>query len=245
MISDRDFASAHRKSGIRIAPSILSADFARLGDHVKEAVEAGASWLHVDVMDGRFVPNITVGPLVVSALREYAHGAGVYLDCHLMIVEPDRHIEDFAKAGADIITVHVEAAPHLNRTIQAIRELGVTPGVTLNPATPLSSLEEILPFVGNVLIMSVNPGFGGQSYIPSSTTKIRRLRKMLDDIGSSAFLEVDGGIKATTAAEAVAAGATVLVAGSAIFSGNVRQNVESLAQAAQKGLFLTPESETC
>lgn len=201
-----------------IAPSILSADFARLGEQVRQAVEAGARYVHVDVMDGRFVPNITIGPLVVKALRPLATELGAVLDVHLMIANPDRYIVDFAEAGADIITVHVEACPHLHRTIQAIQEQGVKAGVTLNPATPLVTLEEILPDVELVLIMSVNPGFGGQSYIPASTDKIRRLRQMLDAIGSTADLEVDGGIKPHNAAEIVAAGANVLVAGSAVFN---------------------------
>jgi len=204
---------------IKIAPSILSADFTMLGDQVRRAVNAGAAYIHVDVMDGHFVPNITIGPMIVEALRTLATDTGAMLDVHLMIENPDRYIADFAKAGADIITVHVEAAPHLHRVVQSIHEHGVKAGVTLNPATPLVTLEEILPDVELVLIMSVNPGFGGQSYIPSSTAKIRRLRQMLDAIGSTADLEVDGGIKPNNAAQVIEAGANVLVAGSAIFSG--------------------------
>jgi ribulose-phosphate 3-epimerase len=218
---------------IKLAPSILSADFARLEEQVREAVTAGAEYIHVDVMDGHFVPNITIGPLIVEALRPLARETGAVLDVHLMIEKPERYLADFAQAGADILTVHVETCPHLHRTVQAIRELGVRPGVTLNPATPLAALEEILPDVDLVLIMSVNPGFGGQSYIPGSTSKIRRLRQMLDAIGSTANLEVDGGVKTHNAAEIAAAGANVLVAGSAIFGGarSIAANVAAFRQA--------------
>lgn len=217
---------------IKIAPSILSADFARLGEQVSEAIAAGAGHIHVDVMDGHFVPNITVGPLIVQALRPLLDDTSVLLDVHLMIEKPIQFIPDFAEAGADIITVHVEAATHLHRTIQAIRELGVRPGVTLNPATPLSTLEEILPAVDLVLIMSVNPGYGGQSFIPSSTAKIHRLRQMLDEMGSSADLEVDGGLKTHNLAEIVTAGANILVAGSAIFGGpqTISENIKAFKQ---------------
>lgn len=214
---------------IKFAPSILAADFARLGQQVQDAEAAGVDYIHVDVMDGHFVPNITIGPLIVQSLRPVTR---LPLDVHLMIEQPERYLADFARAGADILTVHVETCPHLHRTIQQIKELGVKAGVTLNPATPLSTLEEILPEVDLVLIMSVNPGFGGQSYIPGSTTKIARLRAMLDAIGSDADLEVDGGVNPATIGEITAAGATVLVAGSAIFNqrASVQQNVQQLRQ---------------
>jgi ribulose-phosphate 3-epimerase len=214
---------------VKIAASILAADFARLGDHVREAESAGVDWIHVDVMDGHFVPNITIGPPVLRALRKTTN---LPLDVHLMIAAPDRYLSEFVKAGADRLTVHVEACDHMHRTLQYIRELGAKPGVTLNPGTPLSTLEEILPLADLVLVMSVNPGFGGQSYIPGSTSKIARLRAMLDEIGSKAEIEVDGGVNSDTVAEVVEAGATVLVAGTAVFGdrASVRENVKLLRE---------------
>ena len=216
-----------------LAPSILSADFARLEAHAREAVDAGADWLHVDVMDGHFVPNITIGPGIVEALKPLSDETGTPLDVHLMIEQPERYIQAFAEAGAHRITVHVEACTHLHRTIQQIREAGVNAGVTLNPATPLVTLQEILPYVDLVLVMTVNPGFGGQQYIRSSTMKIKRLRRQLNDAGLQCHLQVDGGIKASNVREVVAAGADVIVAGSAIFGGpgSVAENVAAFRDA--------------
>ena len=200
---------------VLIAPSILSADFGRLAEQVSEAAEAGADWIHVDVMDGHFVPNITIGPAVTAAVRA---ATDLPVDVHLMIEDPDRYLSAFAEAGADYITVHQEACPHLRKTVERIRELGVHPGVTLNPATSLDMLAEVMPEVDLALVMSVNPGLGGQSYIPSSTEKIRLLRTMLDERGENgAELEVDGGVNVDTAGAATQAGASVLVAGAAVF----------------------------
>lgn len=215
----------------KIAPSILSADFAHLGAQVAEAEAGGADWVHVDVMDGHFVPNLTIGPLVVQALRPVTT---LPLDVHLMIEAPERYLEDFARAGADVLTVHWEACTHLHRTLQQIRELGVKAGVSLNPATPVSVLEEVLSEVDLVLLMSVNPGFGGQSYIPSSTAKIRKLRQLMQECESAALVEVDGGVNAQTIREVVVAGADVLVAGSAVFNDrkSVAENLSDLRKAA-------------
>ncbi len=199
---------------VKIAPSILSADFARLGSQVAEAEAAGADWIHVDVMDGRFVPNITIGPLVVEAVKRSTR---LPLDVHLMIVEPERYVEAFVAAGADRVTVHAEACLHLHRTIQQIRDLGAKPGVVINPATPLSAIEEIAADVDLILIMSVNPGFGAQKFIEASVDKIARTTALCERAGSLAEIEVDGGIDVRTAPRVVAAGATVLVAGNAIF----------------------------
>ena len=214
---------------ILIAPSILSADFARLADEISAVEQAGADLLHIDVMDGHFVPNLTVGPPIVKALKKVTT---LPLDVHLMMTNADAFIPDFAEAGADYLTVHVEACPHLHRTIQSIKERGVKAGVTLNPATPVQTLEVILPDVDLVLIMSVNPGFGGQQFIASCLNKIRTTRQMLDRIGSRALLEVDGGVKADNAATVLEAGADVLVAGSAIFSGrNYAATISALRTA--------------
>jgi ribulose-phosphate 3-epimerase len=197
-----------------ISPSILSADFARLGEEVTALERAGADWAHVDVMDGRFVPNMTIGPLVVSALKRVTK---LPLDVHLMIVEPERYIEDFAKAGADIITVHAEACHHLHRTLQQIRSLGKKAGVSLNPGTPEDVLKYVLELTDLVLVMSVNPGFGGQEFIPAVLPKLQRIRKMIDATGRPIYLEVDGGVKPGIASKVIQAGADVLVAGSAVF----------------------------
>jgi len=197
-----------------IAPSILSADFSRLGEEIRTVEAAGADWIHIDVMDGHFVPNITMGPLVVEAVRRVTK---LPLDVHLMIETPDRYIADFARAGADLITVQVETCVHLHRSVQLIREAGVRPGVALNPATPLATIEWILADVDFVLVMSVNPGFGGQQFIPSSLEKIAQLRMMIQTRGLSTLIQVDGGVNAGTIAAVAAAGADVFVAGSAIF----------------------------
>ncbi len=215
---------------IQIAPSILAADFARLAEEVSKVEAAGADLLHVDVMDGHFVPNLTVGPPIVEALRGVT---SLQLDVHLMITNPDFFLPEFAEAGATYLTVHTETCPHLHRTIQSIKELGVKAGVTLNPSTSLITLEEIIAEVDLVLIMSVNPGFGGQSFIPRSLDKISRAKEMITRSGSHALLEVDGGINLDNVTEVVKAGADILVAGSAIFnSGNYAETMQAFRKAA-------------
>ena len=199
---------------IEIAPSILSADFSKLGEEIKAAERGGAGIIHVDVMDGHFVPNITIGPLIVKAART---ATDLPLDCHLMITDPDLYIDDFARAGASMISVHVEAVVHLHRTLSAIRDLGCSPGVVLNPATPLGSIDEALPFVDYVLIMSVNPGFGGQTFIGTSLDKVSRLRSIIESRGLNVHIEVDGGIGLDNVATVVRHGAEWIVAGSAVF----------------------------
>lgn len=203
---------------IRIAPSILSADFARLGEQIALAEQGGADYIHVDVMDGHYVPNITAGPVLVEAARR---STSLPLDVHLMIEKPERYLEQFCEAGADILTIHYEAVPHLHRRVQQIRDLGAKPGVALNPSTPICVLEEILDYVDLVLIMTVNPGFGGQKYIETMTGKIARLRRWLDQRDHRPIIEADGGISPETAPRVVAAGAELLVAGSAIFAANL------------------------
>jgi len=198
----------------KLAPSILSSDFRRLGEEVAAVTDAGADYIHVDVMDGHFVPNITIGPLVVEAARRSTH---LPLDVHLMISEPDRYLEDFVRAGANLISVHVEVLPHLHRTLQRIRELGVKASATLNPSTPLVTIEHVLEQLDMVLLMTVNPGFGGQEFIPAMIPKIRDLRRMIDERGLTVDVEVDGGINAETIGAVARAGADVFVAGSAVF----------------------------
>lgn len=220
---------------VKLAPSILSADFGRLAEQIQETVEHGADWIHVDVMDGQFVPNITIGPLIAAAAKRATE---VPIDVHLMIENPDQYLSAFVDAGADVITVHIEACPHLHRTVQRIRELGVRAGVALNPATPLASVEAVLSDLDLLLIMSVNPGFGGQSFIPFSTERVEQARAMIAESGGGEIeLEVDGGVDEHTAPELVSAGATVLVAGSAVFKhpGGIAVALQRLRAATGTG----------
>jgi ribulose-phosphate 3-epimerase len=219
---------------VKIAPSILAADFSRLAEAVQAAALAGADYIHVDVMDGHFVPNISIGPPVVRALRRVTR---LPLDVHLMISDPMRYVPAFAEAGADGLTVHVEATPHLHRVVQQIRDAGIRPGVSLNPATPANAISEIVNDVDLVLVMTVEPGFGGQSFIERTLHKISQVREMLESTGSAAELEVDGGIEPRTAQQVVAAGATVLVAGTAIFGApqGVAAAIKAIREAARRG----------
>ena len=215
---------------IKIAPSILSADFSSLKEQIRLVEKGGADWLHLDIMDGHFVPNITFGPMVIKAIRSVTK---LPLDAHLMIENPDRYLENFKAAGVDRLTVHVETCPHLHRTIQHIKKLGMKPGVTLNPSTPASSLKEIIPFVDLVLVMTVNPGFGGQKFIRSMIKKIKEISGIINTYNSSIYLEVDGGVDESNASELAAAGANVLVAGHSIFSkNNIPLSIHNLRKAA-------------
>ncbi|OLS42061.1 ribulose-phosphate 3-epimerase [Bacillus sp. MRMR6] len=200
---------------VKIAPSILSADFARLGEEIQAVEEAGADYIHIDVMDGQFVPNITIGPLIVEAIRPITQ---LPLDVHLMIEKPDQYIEAFANAGADYITVHVEACRHLHRTIHHIKSFGIKAGVVLNPATPVESIQHVIDDIDMVLLMSVNPGFGGQKFIPETLNKIRKVKQMAEEKGLNIEIEIDGGVNSETAKQCIEAGANVLVAGSAVYN---------------------------
>ena len=214
---------------LEIAPSILSADFTRLGEEIHALEAGGATVLHVDVMDGRFVPNITIGLPVVKSIRKMTK---LTIDCHLMIVEPNRYAVEFVKAGANMVSVHVEADPHLHRTLTAIREAGGKAGIAINPATPLSSLEEALPFADFILLMSVNPGFGGQKYISTATNKLRRLRQIINERGLKTRIEIDGGIDAENIGTIVKAGAEIIVSGTGVFGGgNPTEGVKKLIDA--------------
>ena len=226
-----------RHGGVRIAPSILSADFARLGEEVRTAEEAGGDWIHVDVMDGHFVPNLTLGPAITEAVRR---STSLPVDVHLMIESPERYVEDFVRAGAHRITVHHEACPHLHRVLEQIRELGALPGVAVNPATPVELLRDVLPFVDLVLIMTVNPGFGGQAFIPTSPGRVARVRALLEELrpGESVAVQVDGGIDALSAGAVASAGADVLVAGSAVYGHpqGVAEGIRAIRASAEASM---------
>jgi len=220
-----------------IAPSILSADFTRLGEEIRAIETAGADWVHVDVMDGHFVPNITMGPLIVEAVRK---STGLPIDVHLMIENPERYIQDFVKAGADMVSVHLETGYHLNRTLELIRSRGARPGVVLNPATSLNGMDWVLEYVDFVLLMSVNPGFGGQSFIPNILEKTRRLKQMIMDINPSVLIQIDGGVNPSTIARISQAGADVFVAGSAVFGSS--NYAETIAEMKLKAGTAAPFS---
>ena len=221
----------HTRHPLKLAPSILTADFGHLADEIRAAEEGGADYIHLDVMDGAFVPNISFGPVVIQAVRKFT---SLPLDVHLMVEEPGRYLADYAAAGANLLTVQVEACKHLHRTVQQITALGCKAGVALNPSTPVDAVREILPFVDMVLVMSVNPGFGSQRFIETSTSKLRRMRKLMDDLDPLADLQVDGGVDAHNIADIVAAGANVIVVGSAVYNqrASVAENIARLRQAA-------------
>jgi len=217
---------------VRFAPSILTADLSRLKEVIEEAEAAGVDWIHLDVMDGVFVPNLTFGPILVEAVRRVTT---LPLDVHLMMVKPERYLEDFARAGADIITVHYEATPHAHRAVEKVKELGKKAGLAINPATPLAAFEALLPELDLALLMSVNPGFGGQRYIPQSTERLRRLKAMRDALNPTCLIEVDGGVNQTTVGEVYLAGADVAVAGSALFNDKpVKENLKALKEVLKR-----------